>query len=102
MDRELERHREAAARAVALVVALRPETADVVGWRALTSDLVPPLPPAASALRAEWEERRRDLTATMLALASLTSRVIDVAFADPDEWLADQAEVLRGLPDESA
>lgn len=87
-------HRDAAARALALVSAYRAEPGDVQGWKVLTDDLLPALPPEGSPLRASWTERNRRLMATLLALASLASRVVDVAYADQDEWLADQQEVL--------
>ena len=102
-DRQAEHfHRDNHARAMALVAAYRTEDGDLPGWKALTDDLFPPLPPASNVTaRAEAVERQRRVTATLLAMCSLCSRTLDVAFADPDVWLEDQRqEVLRGVAEE--
>ena len=60
---------------------------DLAEWQALIDDLTPPLPPAGDPQCAEEMERFRRVVATLLALLALSSRLLDAASTEPDEWL---------------
>ena len=67
---------------------------DLAEWQVLIDDLTPPPLPEGEPHRAEEMERFRRVVATLLALLALSSRLLDAASTEPDEWLRDRHEAL--------
>ena len=95
-------HRDQHARVLAMLRTYRAgDGRDLAEWQALIDDLTPPVSPAGDPRRAEEMERFRRVVATLLALLNLSSRLLDAASAEPDEWLRDRHEaLLRRLAEE--
>ena len=88
-------HRDQHARVLAMLRTYRAgDDRDLAEWRALIDDLTPPARPAGDPQRAEELERYRRVVTTLLALLALSSRLLDAATAEPDEWLRDWHEAL--------
>ena len=95
-------HRDQHARVLAMLRTYRAgDGRDLAEWQALIDDLTPPLPPAGDPQWAEEMERFRRVVATLLALLALSSRLLDAASTEPDEWLRERHEaLLRRLAEE--
>jgi hypothetical protein len=88
-------HRDQHARVLALLRAYRAGNGrDLADWQVLIDDLTPPLPPVGDPDRVDALQRVRRVAATLLALVSLSSRLLDAASAEPDEWLRARHEAL--------
>jgi hypothetical protein len=91
-------HRDQHARVLALLHAYRAgKGCDLGDWSVLIGDLVAPIPPEGDPDRAEALERLRRVAATLLALVALSSRLLDAATAEPEEWLRGRHEALLRL-----
>lgn len=95
-------HRDQHARVLAMLRTFRAgDGRDLAEWQALIDDLTPPLPTTGEPQCAEEMERFRRVVATLLALLALSSRLLDAASTDPDEWLHEHHEaLLRRLAEE--
>lgn len=88
-------HRDQHARVLALLRAYRAGNGrDLGDWSVLIGDLVSPIPPEGHPDRTEALERLRRVAATLLALIALSSRLLDAATAEPDEWLRGRHDAL--------
>ena len=88
-------HRDQHARALALLRTYRARSGrDLADWQALIDDLTPPLPPTGDPDRVDALERLRRVSATLLALVSLSSQLLEAASPEPDEWLRARHESL--------
>ncbi len=95
-------HRDQHARVLAMLRTYRARDGrDLAEWRALIDDLTPPPRPAGDPCRVEELERYRRVVTTLLALLALSSRLLDAASAEPDEWLREcHEELLQRLAEE--
>ena len=95
-------HRDQHARVLAMLRTYRARDGrDLAEWRALIDDLTPPPRPAGDPCRVEELERYKRVVTTLLALLALSSRLLDAASAEPDEWLREcHEELLQRLAEE--